>query len=214
MKKTLLITLVCLSFYTGHSQTWSEWTRQKKTQIKYLLRQIAALQVYIGYAKKGYEIADKGLSTISNIKNGEFNLHRDFFSSLKMITPRIREYSKVTDVISIQLRIVKTYQRSIKSVRESHQFTESELDHITTVFTRLVNASVDNVEELIRLITASKYEMKDDERLKRIDVVHTDMQEKASMVQSFSHSNSIMAVQRLKEKNDIQVMKKLYGLNE
>ncbi len=43
MKKMLTILFVCTA-YLGHAQTWDEWFRQKKTKIKYLGQQIAALQ--------------------------------------------------------------------------------------------------------------------------------------------------------------------------
>ncbi len=212
MKKIITICLIILTFTSAHSQTWSEWTRQKKTQIKYLMKQIAALQVYIGYVQKGYEIANKGLTTISVIKNGEFSLHRDFFGALKMINPRIRDYAKVPDIISLQLQIVKVSGRSIKALRESKQFTSEELDHILTVFIRLTLAGMESIDELIRIVTAREYTMKDDERLKRIDALHADMQERAAMIQQFSRDNTLLAVQRFKELNDAAILKKLYGL--
>ncbi|MBK6993318.1 MAG: hypothetical protein IPH34_16515 [Chitinophagaceae bacterium] len=40
----------------------------KENSKKYLLQQIVALQVYIGYAKKGYNIASKGIATVRSIK--------------------------------------------------------------------------------------------------------------------------------------------------
>ena len=49
------------------AQTWAEWFRQKATQKKYLLQQIAALHVYSGYLSKGYSIAKDGLNTIKSI---------------------------------------------------------------------------------------------------------------------------------------------------
>ena len=67
---------------SAHSQTLAEWTQQKKTQIEYLLDQIAANKVLIDYVEKGYEISKIGLTTIQNIKLGDFNLHRDLFRSL------------------------------------------------------------------------------------------------------------------------------------
>ena len=64
------------------AQTSSEWFRQKATQKKYLLQQIAALQVYSGYLSKGYSIAKNGLNTIKNIKNGDLLQHSNYFTSL------------------------------------------------------------------------------------------------------------------------------------
>ena len=51
------------------AQTLAEWTQQNKTQIKYLVEQIAALQAYALVAEKGYSIAKTGLNAIGNIKN-------------------------------------------------------------------------------------------------------------------------------------------------
>src|SRR5260221_4860823 len=105
MKMIFIILSLFVCIQAGHAQTYDEWFRQKKTQKKYLLQQIAALQVYIDYAKKGYDIASKGLNTIRDIKNGDFNLHRDFFGSLKQVNPKIKKYAKVADIIAYQVSI-------------------------------------------------------------------------------------------------------------
>ena len=57
MKKILILFLLTIIVTTTQAQTFAEWFRQKKTQKQYLIQQIAALQVYIGYAQKGYSIA-------------------------------------------------------------------------------------------------------------------------------------------------------------
>ena len=108
MKRILLLATVGLfAFHSSGAQTTDEWLNQKATQKKYLLQQIAALQVYLGYAKKGYTIVTSGVNTIRNIKNGDFNLHRDFFSRLKNVNPAIRRYAKVADIISYQVKIIR-----------------------------------------------------------------------------------------------------------
>lgn len=54
--------------------------------------------------------------------------------------------------------------------------------------------------------------MKDDERIKRIDKLYTDMQDKNVFSQSFSHSAKGLSMQRRKDKYDIEIEKKLNGL--
>ena len=54
--------------------------------------------------------------------------------------------------------------------------------------------------------------MKDDERIKRIDKLYADMQDKQIFVQSFSNSAKQLSLQRLKESYDIEISKKLNGL--
>ena len=69
----------------SYSQT-SGMETSKKTQKKYLLQQIAALKVYISYAKKGYNIVSSGINTIRDIKKGELNLHNNFYNRSKVST--------------------------------------------------------------------------------------------------------------------------------
>lgn len=81
MKKIIVALVAYLAVSLPvHAQTWSEWFRQKKTQKKYLLQQIAALKVYIDYAEKGYKIACDGIHAVREIKRGDFNLHDNFLS--------------------------------------------------------------------------------------------------------------------------------------
>ncbi len=105
--KNYLIILFVLSVSFCQGQTYDEWFRQKKTQKKYLLEQIAALQTYIGYAGKGYSIVTGGLSIIRNIKHGDFNLHNNFFNSISSVNPAIKKYSKVVSIIVMQISIAK-----------------------------------------------------------------------------------------------------------
>lgn len=187
----------------ANAQAGAELLQQKQTQKKYLLQQIAALQVYIGYAKKGYNIASKGINTVRNIKKGDFNLHRDFFSSLKNVNPKISSYVKVTDIISFQLRIIKQTKQTLQGIRETKQFTLEELDYCKQVFDNLLDECMKTVDELLLIITSGKLEMKDDERLKRIDNIYKDMQDKYSFCSSFSDEMGLLSMQRLGEQIEI-----------
>src|SRR3954463_9131175 len=86
----LLLLLLLLTIHTVcKAQTWDEWFKQKKTQVKYLEEQIIALHVNGNYLEEGYKIVQGGLSAIHDIKNGDFNLHKDYFSSLKRVNTAI-----------------------------------------------------------------------------------------------------------------------------
>lgn len=212
--KKIIITLIFAGFLvsTVSAQTLNEWVNQNSTQKKYLLQQIAALQVYIGYAKKGYNIVNGGITTIKNIKNGDFNLHRDFFSGLKNVNPAIRRYAKVGDIIAYQIKIIKQTKGTLQQIRETKQFTENELDYCKQVFDNLLDECMKTVEELILVTTSGKLEMKDDERLKRIDRLYADVQDKYSFTCAFSEDMGILAVQRLGEQMEINRAKLINGI--
>jgi len=213
MKKTIvMLGVYFLSLLPANSQTLAEWTQQKRTQKKYLLQQIAALQIYLNYAKKGYEIASKGINTVRNIKKGDFNLHEEFFSSLKDVNPKIRRYIKVADIIAYQVRIINQTKQTIQGIREAKQFTSEELDYCKKVFDNLLEECIKNIEELFMVITSNIFEMKDDERLKRVNKLYFDMLDKYSFCTSFSEEIGLLSVQRLGEQIEINRSKLINGL--
>lgn len=214
MKRVVIIILIAVLCYSGHSQTLAEWTQQKKTQIQYLLDQIAANKVYIEYVEKGYEISKIGLTTIQNIKSGDFNLHHDLFRSLEIVNPTIKAYARVADIIACQLRIVKDISTTIKKLSTSGQFKINELDQIKLVFENLLDECLENVDELYLVITNGElqpdgYRMTDDERINRIDQIHAEMQANYSFCKSFGNECLVLAMQRLNEQVEIKVGKQL-----
>lgn len=213
MKKYLIILLLLIRFGPiANAQTFSEWFKQKKTQKKYLIQQIAALQVYIGYLQKGYKVAKQGLNAISDFKNGEFNLHKNYFSSLENVNPSVKNYVKVAGIMALQVEIAKIYRKTYRQVRECRSFTGDEISYIHRVFVRLLDNCTGITHELITLTSSGELEMKDDERLKRIDQLYDDMQDNYTFSQSFSNQAMVLAAARAKHRNDIRVSRALNGI--
>lgn len=212
MKKLFFLLFIALLSVSVKAQTFAEWFRQKKTQKKYLLQQIAGLQMYIGYAQKGYSIAQDGLNVIGDIKHGELNLHNDYFNSLKTVNPTISKYSKADDIIALPLKIIKVYKNAYKSVQQSGTFNAGETKYINEVFNRLIDDCAGTVDQLTMIVTSNQLSMKDDERLKRIDGLYNDMQDKYTFAQSFAGEAKILAASRLKERNDVQTSGGLNGI--
>lgn len=214
MKKSLILFMLGMLATTTQAQTFAEWFRQKKTQKQYLIGQIAALQVYIGYAQKGYSIAKEGLNTIGDFKRGEFNLHTGYFNSLKSVNPKIKQYAKVADIMAMQVTIIQSYGRTRRHVRESGAFNGEELDYIMRVLGRLLDDCSNTLDELISVTTDGNPEMKDDERLKRINILYKDMTDKYTFSQSFHSETMVLAASRIKENNDVRTSRALYGIKQ
>lgn len=212
MKKIIVLSTGIVICLACHSQTTEEWTQQKSTQKKYLLQQIAALHTYINYAKKGYSIVNKGITTVKNIKKGDFNLHRDFFTHLKNVNPKISRYVKVADIIAYQFRIIKQTKEAANGVKATQQFAPEEIDYCVSVFNNLLTECGKTIDELILIITDGQLEMKDDERLIRIDELYTDMQYKYAFSSSFCEDVGLLTMQRLNEQVQINYSKILNGI--
>jgi hypothetical protein len=212
MKALFLSFFLCLAVASLHAQTFDELFNQNETQKKYLLQQIAALKVYLSYAKKGYSVVTSGINTIRNTKNGDLTLHQNFFNHLKNVNPAIRRYAKLADIISYQIRIIKQTKSGLQQIKEAKQFTDDELKYCKQVFDNLLDECIKTVEELLLVTTSGVLEMKDDERLKRIDKLYADMQDKYSFACSFSEDMSLLAMQRLGEQMEFKRSKFINGI--
>lgn len=210
----LMLFLLAISAVNGQAQNMSEWFSQKKTQKKYLLQQIAALQAQIGTVKKGYAIAKKGLGAISDLKNGEFNLHSDYFNALKKVNPKIKRYSRVAEIITIQVQIIKDYNTLMKRVKSGDAYRVSEVDYIERTFSNMLGDCENILNELLTITTDGQLELKDDERIARIDQLYEAMLGNAAFSRSFTFD--IMGIQqnRGNSKQNIQSSRKRYGLNQ
>lgn len=213
MKRTIVL-LFLLSVTSGAgAQNFSEWFRQKATQKKYLLQQIAALKVYTEYLKKGYEIAHDGLDLIGDFKRGEFDLHKSYFSSLKTVNRKIKGNSKVEGIIDRQERIVALRRRSLRQATESNAFSEEEMGYIRRVYDRLLDECNATLNDLQRVLTDGTLEMKDDERIKRIDRLDQDMTGHYTFCKHFSDELKLMQANRYKERKDVETLQKLNSFN-
>jgi hypothetical protein len=214
MKKILLLISVTFIFNctSARAQEWDEWFSQTSTQRKYLFQQIAALRVYIDYLKKGYNIVQKGWTTVENITNGNLNLHRDFFGSLKSVNPVIGNSAKVVDIIAFQYYIIRNMKGVYNFCATNKNFTPEEIRYIAKVHTNMLFLCDASISELLMIIRADKTEMTDDERMLRIDKIYDDMQDKHAFVKAFDSDTKQLSSQRSKEEREAEIFRKIQGV--
>jgi hypothetical protein len=203
---------ILFSGVSTHAQTFSEWFRQKATQRKYLIEQIAALKAYAIVLKKGYDVSKKGLATIGGIKNGDFNLHSTYFNSLKAVNPEISKYPHGKDIITIQRDISSLSAKSKSAASNSGHFNSDELSYISSVYDRLSKDCLQTLGGLEAVTTPGKLEMKDDERIGRIDKLYAESLDQLHFAKSFSGNVQIMIVQKNKEAKDLETLRRMYGI--
>ncbi len=196
------------------AQTFSEFFSQRKTQKKYLLEQIAALKVYTGYLTKTYHIAKQGLGLINTIKAGEFGLHAIFFSRLKYVSPGIRHYTRITDILAMHYYIVSTSRNAVKQVRSSGYMQNHEQQYVSDVWNSLLEGCSENLNSLSILLTDGGLELKDDERFRRVDELYSNVLERYLFAQRFTADICRVIVERKKLSLSTMQIKSWYGYTE
>jgi len=206
MKKVIVMAVLVMQGYCSFAQ------EQEAQQLLLNVEKLAQLKQLLRDMYKGYEIVSKGYNTVRDISKGNFNLHEVFLDKLLQVGPVVRQYKKVGDIISYQGKIVKEYKAALRQFQLSALFNDKELGYMNNVYGHLLDESVKNLDELIMVITAGKLRMSDEERIKAIDRIFADMEDKLVFLRSFNKGTQVLALQRQKERYDVEVSRKLHGI--
>jgi hypothetical protein len=186
---------------------------QEMQQLILNIEKLAQFREILSDMKKGYEILSGGYNTVKGLTKGNFDLHKTFLDALMQVSPAVRKCKRIGDIIRFQLLLVKEYKAALQRFRNSGRFTPDEIAYLAKVYDNLFRQSLRNLEELTTVVTANKLRMSDEERLSAIDSIYADMQDKLLFLRSFNNSTSVLAVQRAKEQQDVDVMKRIHQLN-
>ena len=179
-------------------------------QLALNIEKLAQFKQILADLKKGYEILSGGYKTIKDLSEGNFNLHKVFLDGLLEVSPTVKKYKRVADIVDYQLQLVKEYKAAFSRFQKSGWFRSDELDYISRVYARLFSLSVKKLDDLLTVVTAKQLRMSDDERLKAIDKIFEDMQDKLVFLRSFNGSTSLLMGQRIKEAREVQGLQDYY----
>ncbi|WP_313491995.1 MULTISPECIES: hypothetical protein [Sphingobacterium] len=214
MKKILICITILMACFPPivQAQNFNEWFRQKKTQKQYLLQQIAALQVYKGALKKGYKIVDDGLNIISDLKDGEFSLHKDYFNRLRRVSPFVKQYPKIASIGKCYKAIYNIREESDRLAAFSKTFTQKELEAMRATWSKVLNDCDVLITELENICSDNSLEMNDIQRVEQIDKIHSEMEANLAFSSSFSREIHSIKQGRSQAEKDIRVLRSLNGL--
>lgn len=202
-----LVLVLMLTSVVSYGQTLGEIFRQKKTQKEYLLKQIAALEVYIGYAKKGYDIVGEGIHLVKDITGGEFSLHQHYFTSLAVVNPSIKGSPAVAEILDKGLGVLAV----LKSWKATG-LNANDWAFVLLVKANLLSECASELGELLLVITSGKLEMKDDERLQRLEGLRFSMEDKHGFALSFTGDLNRLIRQRENEQHDIDQIRRWHEI--
>ena len=199
--------MLVFSGFAVHAQS------QEAQQLLLNVEKLSQLKNILKDMKRGYEVVSKGYNTVKNIAQGNFSLHEVFLDGLWLVSPEVRKYHKVAEIISYQASILLEYKSAYKSFSGSGSFSISELDYLSKVYSKLFKESLDNLDQLAMVITANKLRMSDDERLMAIDQIFADTEDKLIFLRSFNHKTAVLSMQRKKEQSALKDLGNYFNSN-
>jgi hypothetical protein len=201
--------LCAFSFQPAKAQSFDEWFAQGKTQVKYLMQQIAALSTCESSLTQGYHIVSGELSSIKNFSGSEYSLHQGYYNSLSQVNPLVKNSTDMTAIQSEQQSIISQFN----AINNLSGLSAAEQAYVQNVAQNLMSECNKDLEELQAVLTPGKLVMPDDDRIKRINKVTASIKDKYVFSCSFCTKVRVLAVQRVNDSNSTSTLQKLYGIN-
>ncbi|NVM67314.1 hypothetical protein FHW88_005635 [Mucilaginibacter sp. SG538B] len=173
---------------------------------------LASLKNILSQMYQGYEVLSKGYSAVKGVAQGNFSLHEAFLDGLYLVSPAVRKYPRITDIINDQATLVSEYRQASGSFSRSGRFKPDELTYMMTVYNNLVSASLQNLDNLVMIITDSQLRMSDAERLRAIDRLYHESHNQLTYLRRFNGQASAMVKQRALIEQDRQALHSIYGI--
>jgi len=206
-RKIVFITLLVITASGVHAQTFDEWFRQKKTQIKYLEQQIVALEVYTHLMQQAYGIVQGGLTVIGDLKQGDFNLHHDYFASLHAVNPQILRDGKTRSGQQVYADILKTCAQ----VREqSKGLVVAEQTQIELIVANLKTSAAEHYRKYQLLTSDDHYQLTDAERLEQINNTVAQLSDQYTFIWHVQQQLGVLRAQEVHEQADVSTLQQLY----
>jgi DNA repair ATPase RecN len=204
MKKIILFILLCSMSFQSKAQA------EEIQQLLLNLEKLAQFKKILQNMYDGFKLISNGYNAVKDISEGNFKLHKVFLDGLAEVSPAVKKYKRIADIIDYQLRIVNDSKKVFRQFKSDKEFNATELNYLATVYDNLIQQTLKHGEELLIVVTAGKLRMSDDERLQAIDRIFVSVESQYSFVREFSNSTKLLSMQRRSEQQQIDRMRLLH----
>ncbi len=152
------------------------------------------------------------LTDIADWVEKQKDLYANYYQELWEVKSVIAYYQRVKEIITEQVELVNAYKQAFAVFQQDKNFTEDEISYMYKVYSGILDESVKSLDQILNVINGFTTQMSDAQRLSIIDVAAKRIDQNYSDLKEFNNENIKISLQRAKEYNDVDVVKKLYGL--
>lgn len=170
--------------------------------------------IWLQNAQKVIEntMSEMKLNEITDWVEKQRTLYKDYYDELWKVKNVISYYHRVREITNKQVQLVAEYKRAWGLFKQDKNFTEDELDYMSKVYNGILDESVKNLDQIFLVINSFSTQMGDAKRLEIINSAYNQVETNYTDLKAFNQQNVLISLQRAKSKNDIDVIKELYGL--
>jgi len=188
-----------------------------KKVIKAIDLRIQRLQnktIWLQNAQKKLEntLSKLKLDEISEWTEKQKELYKEYYDELMKVKTVITYYKRIRDITDKQVRLVDEYQRAWELLRQDDHFNEGELQYMDKVYSGILDESIKNIDLIFMILDSFTTQMSDAKRLELINAAADQIDRNYDDLKLFNKQNMLLSLQRAKDINDANAVKKIYGL--
>lgn len=159
-------------------------------------------------------------NTLSKIKLGEISkwtqkqkdLYKNYYDELAKVKSIITSYQRIRDITQKQVRLVQDYERAWSLLQQDDHFNVDELDYMQKVYSGILDESMKNIDQIFLVLGSFTTQMSDAKRLEIINSAADKIDANYDDLTLFNRQNVLLSIQRAKTINDVNAIKKFYGI--
>jgi hypothetical protein len=152
------------------------------------------------------------LTEIADWTSRQKELYGKYFDELARVKAAIAYYQRIKDITQRQADILWEYRQAKSLFAKDKHFSASELDMMEDVFHGILDASLKNIDQLLLVVNSFKVQMSDGKRLKIINSVALKIEENYQDLKRYNASQVSVSLSRAKEAGDVNLIRRLYGI--
>lgn len=165
-------------------------------------------------AQKALEntMAKLKLEQIADWVKKQRDLYKEYYEELKKVKAVIAYYFRVKEIAEKNSRLVDEYRRVWGLLSNDENFSAQELAYIHQVYVGILETSAKNLDLLSVIVKSFSTQMSDAKRLEIIEKAGRQVDENLSDLTTFNRENILLSVSRTKTAYEVEIVKKLYGI--
>jgi mannitol-specific phosphotransferase system IIBC component len=170
--------------------------------------------IWLQNAQKALEnqLSKLKLDEISGWSQKQKDLFSQYYQELWDIKTAIAYYSRISDLTQKQVALVNSYNQAWALIKNDKHFSADELSYMTNVYSGILQASVNDLDQILSVIHANKTQMPDAKRMEIINKAADHMDTNYSDLQQFNTQNEMLSLQKAQSENEVLTLKKYYGI--
>ncbi len=138
-------------------------------------------------------------------------MYKNYYEELQKVKSIISYFKRIKDVTQKQIRLTEEYKRAYGLFKQDKHFTVDELSYMGKVYSGILDESLKNIDQLFLVVSSFTTQMSDAKRLEIINAAADHVDVNYNDLKEFNQQSILLSLQRAKVKNDVYVVKKLYG---